>query len=145
MHRACTRRQGWMAGIYMCIQAEMRRVYACNGEIVLVWDAVICLAGACPSKKSVSSHHLKPYLYLATTYVSFTSQTIHIIHQRSHIPPRRPSQTNSATNGILDIQFPETCHFVRPHHSPTPVTRSIQLDSSLCSLNSSVLRPESGR
>lgn len=124
MHRACTRRQGWMAGIYMCIQTEMRRVYACNGEIVLVWDAVICLAGACPSKKSVSSHHLKPYLYLATTYVSFTSQTIHIIHQRSHIPPRRPSQTNSARTVYSTFGFrrlaTSSAHIILQHPSLAP-------------------------
>lgn len=45
MLRGRTSEQEWTVGIYMCMHAEMRRVHACNGEIDLVWDAVICLAG----------------------------------------------------------------------------------------------------
>lgn len=45
MRRGRTSEQEWTVGIYMRMHAEMRRVHACNSEIDLVWDVVICRAG----------------------------------------------------------------------------------------------------
>lgn len=71
MRRRRRSEQEWTAGIYMCMQAEMRRVHACNGEIDLIWDAVIRLA-----EWSLQDNNRSPRIISNLTFI----QPPHMFH-----------------------------------------------------------------